>query len=317
VRFLSPHWLWLLLGVAALAVAYVLLQRRRKAYAVRFTNLDLLDVVAPERPGWRRHLPAAALLLGMAALVGAMARPARDERIPKEQATIIVAMDTSLSMMADDVTPSRIEAAKAAAESFVDLLPPKLNVGLVAFSGVVEVKVPPTQDHGSVKAAIGQLQLGEGTAIGDAIISSVDAIQSAAAQLPDGQQVPARIVLMSDGQTTVGKPDSAGVKAANDAGIPVSTIAFGTDQGEVQIGDRAPIPVPVDRAALKDIADETHGTFFQAASESELKKVYADIGSAIGYTTEEREIGRWFVGAGLLALLAAAGMSLVWFGRLP
>jgi Ca-activated chloride channel family protein len=255
--------------------------------------------------------------VGISALVGAMARPARDERIPKEQATIIVAMDTSLSMMADDVTPSRIEAAKAAAESFVDLLPPKLNVGLVAFSGVVEVKVPPTQDHGSVKAAIGQLQLGEGTAIGDAIISSVDAIQSAAAQLPDGQQVPARSVLMSDGQTTVGKPDSAGVKAANDAGIPVSTIAFGTDQGEVQIGDRAPIPVPVDRAALKDIADETHGTFFQAASESELKKVYADIGSAIGYTTEEREIGRWFVGAGLLALLAAAGMSLVWFGRLP
>jgi Ca-activated chloride channel family protein len=309
--------LWLLLGVAALAVAYVLLQRRRKTYAVRFTNLDLLDVVAPQRPGWRRHLPAAALLLGMVALVGAMARPARDERIPKEQATIIVAMDTSLSMMADDVTPSRIEAAKTAAESFVDLLPPKLNVGLVAFSGVVEVKVPPGQDHDAVKAAIGQLQLGEGTAIGDAIIASVSAVQASAAKLPDGQQVPARIVLMSDGQTTVGRPDSAGVKAAEDAGIPVSTIAFGTDQGEVQIGDRAPIPVPVDRAALKDIADETHGSFFQAATESELKKVYADIGSAVGYTTEEREIAQWFIGAGLLALLAAAGMSLVWFGRLP
>jgi Ca-activated chloride channel family protein len=316
LTFLSPAWLLLLLGVVALGVIYVLAQRRRRSYAVRFTNLELLDVVAPERPGWRRHLPAIALLVGMVALIGALARPARDVRVPKERATIMVALDTSLSMMANDVTPNRVEAAKAAAKSFVDLLPAKLNVGLVTFNRSVQVRVAPTLDHASVKDAIGALQLGEGTAIGDAIIASVGAIKEMP-QVVDGEHVPARIVLMSDGQTTVGKPDSAGVQAANNAEIPVSTIAFGTDGGVVNLGDRTPIPVPVDRAALKQIADQTGGVAFSAASSTELKKVYADIGSAIGYNTEQREISRWFIGFGLLALLAAAGMSLLWFSRLP
>lgn len=316
MTFLSPTWLLLLLGVVALGVIYVLAQRRRRSYAVRFTNLELLDVVAPERPGWRRHLPAIALLVGMVALIGALARPARDVRIPKERATIMVALDTSLSMMANDVTPNRVEAAKAAAKSFVDLLPAKLNVGLVTFNRSVQVRVAPTLDHASVKDAIGGLQLGEGTAIGDAIIASVGAIKEMP-QVVNGEHVPARIVLMSDGQTTVGKPDSAGIQAANDAQIPVSTIAFGTDGGVVNLGDRTPIPVPVDRAALKTIADQTGGVAFSAASSGELKKVYADIGSAIGYNTEQREISRWFIGFGLLALLAAAGMSLLWFSRLP
>ncbi|MEA3218814.1 MAG: Ca-activated chloride channel [Acidimicrobiia bacterium] len=316
MTFLSPAWLLLLLSVVALGVIYVLAQRRRRSYAVRFTNLELLDVVAPERPGWRRHLPAIALLVGMVALIGALARPARDVRVPKERATIMVALDTSLSMMANDVTPNRVEAAKAAAKSFVDLLPAKLNVGLVTFNRSVQVRVAPTLDHASVKDAIGALQLGEGTAIGDAIIASVGAIKEMP-QVVDGEHVPARIVLMSDGQTTVGKPDSAGVQAANAAEIPVSTIAFGTDGGVVNLGDRTPIPVPVDRAALKQIADQTGGVAFSAASSAELKKVYADIGSAIGYNTEQREISRWFIGFGLLALLAAAGMSLLWFSRLP
>jgi Ca-activated chloride channel family protein len=316
LTFLSPAWLLLLLSVVALGVIYVLAQRRRRSYAVRFTNLELLDVVAPERPGWRRHLPAIALLVGMVALIGALARPARDVRVPKERATIMVALDTSLSMMANDVTPNRVEAAKAAAKSFVDLLPAKLNVGLVTFNRSVQVRVAPTLDHASVKDAIGALQLGEGTAIGDAIIASVGAIKEMP-QVVDGEHVPARIVLMSDGQTTVGKPDSAGVQAANAAEIPVSTIAFGTDGGVVNLGDRTPIPVPVDRAALKQIADQTGGVAFSAASSAELKKVYADIGSAIGYNTEQREISRWFIGFGLLALLAAAGMSLLWFSRLP
>jgi Ca-activated chloride channel family protein len=228
----------------------------------------------------------------------------------------MVAIDTSLSMMADDVQPSRIEAAKAAAESFVDLLPAKLNVGLVTFNGSVQVQETPTLDHQAVKDTIKTLDLGEGTAIGDAIVASVDAAKQAP-PAPDGQPVPARIVLMSDGKTTVGRPDQEGVQAAKDAGIPVSTIAFGTDSGTVQIGNRAPVQVPVDSEALRAIADDTGGSSFEAASEGELKKVYADIGSSVGYTTQQRELTRWFMGAGLLALLAAAGMSLIWFSRLP
>jgi Ca-activated chloride channel family protein len=316
VTFLSPSWLWLVAGVVALAVVYLLMQRRRRAYAVRFTNLDLLDVVAPDRPGWRRHLPAAALLLGMIAFVGALARPAHDTKVPKERATVMVAIDTSLSMMADDVSPSRIDAAKAAAESFVDLLPAKLNVGLVSFNGSVQVRQTPTLDHRAVKDAIRDLDLGEGTAIGDAIVASVDAAKEAP-PAPDGEAVPARIVLMSDGKTTVGRPDEEGVQAAKDAQVPVSTIAFGTDAGTVQIGNRAPVQVPVDREALRAIAEDTGGSAFEAASESELKQVYADIGSSVGYTVEQRELTRWFMGAGMVALLAAACMSLVWFSRLP
>ena len=262
MTFLSPNWLWLLVGAIALAVAYLVVQRRRRSYAVRFTNLELLDVVAPDRPGWRRHLPAAALLLGIVAFVAALARPAHDIQVPKERATIMVAIDTSLSMMADDVSPSRIDAAKAAAASFVDLLPAKLNVGLVAFNGSVQVRVPPTLDHEAVKASIADLQLGEGTAIGDALVASVDAAKSAPAAA-DGDAVPARIVLMSDGKTTVGRADEEGVQAAEDAQIPVSTIAFGTDAGTVQIGNRAPVQVPVDRDALRSIAEETGGTLLR------------------------------------------------------
>lgn len=317
MTFLSPNWLWLLAVVVGLAILYLLMARRQRSYAVRFTNLELLDVVAPERPGWRRHLPAAAFLVALAALVGAMARPAQDTKVPRERATIMVALDTSLSMMADDVLPSRIEAAKAAAAEFIDLLPAKLNVGLVDFSGVVHVRVAPTLDHQAVKDAIAGLDLDQGTAIGDAIVASVDALQSVPKADDANDPVPARIILMSDGKTTVGKPDSEGVKAANEAGIPVSTIAFGTDSGVVQIGESRPVQVPVDRDALRQIADDTGGSFFEAASEAKLKAVYADIGSAIGYTVEQREISQWFVAAGLLALLAAAAMSLAWFSRLP
>ena len=319
MSFIEPVRLWLLLAVAALAVVYVVVQRRRSHYALRFTNIALLEAVAPKRPGWRRHATAAAFVLAIAALVVAFARPTHDEKVPRERATVIVAIDTSLSMKATDVEPSRIEAVKVAAQEFVDQLPPKINIGLVSFHASSSVDVAPTTDHSKVKRAIQHLQIDEGTAIGEAIFSALSAIdQQAVADDSVTDQVPARIVLMSDGKTTQGRPNDLAIEAAQKAKVPISTIAFGTDHGSIVVPQEAlPVPVPVDKAALRQIASETGGSFFAAASASELQQVYADIGSSIGFDLEPREISSWFVGAALLALLATAAMSLAWFNRLP
>ncbi|MBX3314886.1 MAG: VWA domain-containing protein [Actinobacteria bacterium] len=340
--FNAPGRLWLLVGVAALAVSYVVLQMRRRSYAVRFTNLSLLDSVAPKRPGWRRHVPAALMLLGLAGLVGALAQPVENTRVPRERATIIIAIDTSLSMQATDVAPNRIEAAQAAATSFIEALPDKINVGLVTFNGVAKISVPPTQNHDQLIAAIEQIRLGERTAIGEAIFASLDAIESVnpdSTTVTDGtttgdgttdgsttdsgdagadDPVPARIVVMSDGSTTYGRPDAEAAAAAERAGVPVSTIAFGTPEGTIQIeGEAAPVSVAVDGEALRSIAETTGGTFFEAATGEQLRRVYDDIGSSVGWTTEERDISERFVAASLLALALAAAASQLWFSRLP
>ncbi len=320
LTYLAPNRFWFLLAVAALAAVYIVLQSRRRAYAVRFTNLDLLQSVAPRSPGWRRHIPAIVLLLALTSLVVALARPAREERVPRERATIVLAIDTSLSMMAEDVDPNRLVAAQAAAKTFLDILPPKINVGLVSFNGSGTILVPPTTDRDRVRTAIDTLELEERTAIGEAIFTSLQAIKQApvADGDEDNEEVPARIVLMSDGKTTIGRPDSVGAQAAKDAGVPVHTIAFGTDHGVITLPDEpAPIPVDVDREALERVADQTDGKAFTAATEGELREVYRNIGSSIGYELEFREVGLWFVGLGTALLFLCSSLSLLWFSRLP
>ncbi|CAN5811373.1 VWA domain-containing protein [soil metagenome] len=315
MSYLAPERLWLLLAVIALIVAYVAMQRRRSAYAVRFTNVALLDVVAPKRPGWRRHLPAVLFLLAATTLIVAFARPARDEQVPRERATIILAIDTSLSMEATDVEPNRLAAAQDAAVAFLDIVPDTLNVGLVSFDGLASVRVPPTTDRDEVRRAVSRLELGESTAIGEGIYASLDAIE-AAPPSPDSEPVPARIILMSDGETTVGRPDDGAAREALEADVPVSTIAFGTDAGFVEI-DGETVPVPVNESSLESVADITGGTFFRAVTAGELTDVYQDIGSSVGFATEQREITQWFIGIGLALLLITAGASLALFSRLP
>jgi len=317
--FLSPGWLWLLLGVAALLIVYLVLQLRRRAYAVRFANLDLLGKLAPKRPGWRRHLAFAALLLALASLTTAMAKPTKDTKVPRDRATVMMAIDVSLSMRAEDVSPNRLEAAQAAAKEFVGLLPPRINLGLVTFSGTATVAVSPTTDRASVLRAIDNLELAERTAIGEAIFSCLDAVKTCQAQLqgtdPSEGNAPARIVLMSDGSNTWGRSPEQAVGAAKQAAVPVSTIAFGTDTGYIDLeGQR--VVVPVDHEKLKEIADGTGGSYYAAASAEQLSSVYRDLGSQIGYTTERREITTWFVGIGLLFAFGAAGLSLLWSNRL-
>ena len=315
MSFLAPERLWLLLLAAALLVAYVVQARRRARYTVRFTELDLLASVAPRRPGWRRHVPAALLLLSLLALTVGFARPQADVQVPRERATIVVALDTSLSMEAVDVPPSRDTAARGAATRFVEQLPSRFNVGLVSFSGTAALVVPPTQDHATVLRAVGDLQLGTGTAIGEAVLTGLAALELVPGE--SGQPAPpARVVLLSDGTNTVGRPLAAAVEAARAAAVPVSTIAFGTQEGTVEV-DGTRIPVPVDREALRGLAEQTGGAAYTAESGDALSDVYDDIGSSIGTTTERREVTDRFTGLGLLAAAAAAALSLVWGLRLP
>ena len=318
--FLAPAWLWLLLAVAALLALYLVVQLRRRAYAVRFANLELLGKLAPRRPGWRRHLAFALLLLALGSLTTAMAKPTKDTRVPRDRATVMMAIDVSLSMRAEDVSPNRLEAAQAAAKEFVGLLPPRINLGLVTFSGTASVAVAPTTDRASVLRAIDSLELAERTAIGEAIFACMDAIKTFQAQL-QGQDAaeegnaPARLVLMSDGSNTWGRSPEQAVGAAKQSETPVSTIAFGTDEGYIELeGDR--VAVPVNHEQLRGIAEGTGGSYYAAASAEELGSVYRDLGSQIGYTTERREITTWFVGTGLLLAFAAAGVSLAWSNRL-
>ena len=315
--FLAPDRLWLLLVLPALAMADAWRQRRRRAYALRFTGVTMLGQVAPRRPGWRRHVTAVGLLASTGVLVVAFARPVDDVLVPRERATIIVTVDVSLSMMADDVEPDRLAAAKEAARGFVAGLPPRLNVGLVSFAGTAQVLVPPTTDRAAVTRAIDTLELSEYTAVGEAIFTSLAAIESVPPDpaAPD-DPAPARIVLLSDGETTVGRPNADGVEAAARAGVPVFTIAFGTATGRVDLGGESQL-VPVEIGDLQDIADGTGGRAYRAESAGELADVYADIGSSVGFETKPGEVTSRFTGAGLLLLLATAAGSLSWFGRLP
>jgi Ca-activated chloride channel family protein len=315
IRFLQPWWLLAVLPVLALAGAYVWRQLHRRSYAVRFTNVDLLRTLAPKGIGWRRHASAGAFLLSLLVLATGLARPSIDVKEPLERATIMLAIDVSLSMQADDVAPTRLQAAQEAAKQFVAELPPTFNLGLVSFAKSANVLVPPGKDRTAVVEAIDGLSLAEATATGEAVFTCLDAIRSVPADGAQGPP-PARIVLLSDGYRTSGRSIEEAASAAQDANVPVSTIAFGTDGGAVDIAGQQQ-RVPVDRLSLAQLAETTQGFFYEAASVSELKKVYEDMGSSIGFRTEPREVTQWYAGIALLLALAAAAMSLLWTSRLP
>jgi Ca-activated chloride channel family protein len=317
MTFQAPVWLLGLLVIAALVALYVVLQLRRKKYAARFTNVALLGSLVPKRPGWRRHVAFGLVALALATLVVSLAVPSTEVRVPRERATVVMAVDVSLSMQATDIEPTRFVAMQQAGKEFVDILPERINLGLVSFAGTATTVVAPTTDRGQVRNAIDNLDLAESTAIGDAIFTSLTAIENFQSTLESaGEEAPpARIVLLSDGYNTVGREATQAIDAAVGAGIPVSTIAFGTDYGTLDLdGER--VPVPVDRATLEQIADETGGSYSEAASAAELEQVYADLGSQIGYTTEPKDISPWFVRVGVLVALLGAVLGLFWTNRL-
>jgi Ca-activated chloride channel family protein len=327
MTFTAPWLLLALVPVAALAIAYVLVQRRRQRYAVRFATLPMLDKLVPKRPRWRRHLPATLVLLGLASLGLAAAQPIIDVRVPYERATVIVAIDTSGSMQADDVRPNRLEAAKSAAEQFVDEMPETFNVGAIGFAGGAQVIAPATEDHDEVRDAIAAMgNGGGGTAIGEAVFEAVgevdrlseeDRVSDEDRPGDDGdpERIPARLVLLSDGANTTGRDPSAAADAAREAGMPVSTIAYGTEAGEADLwGGRQ--AVPVDESTLRQLADDTDGRFYRASSTDELRSVYQDIGSSIGWHVEPVDVTPYAALLGMLLALVAGALSLRWFSRI-
>lgn len=318
--FLSPWWLLLLVVPLTLLGAYVYRQSRHSEYAVQFTNLDLLDEIAPQQPGWRRHVPAAALLLALTLLVIGIARPTRDVEIPVAASTVILALDTSISMDARDVEPRRLEAAQDAAYRFLDEVPEQVRVGLVSFAETAVANVAPTADRDAVRTAIERLRLRPGTAIGEALLAAVDLIEADMAALQaeaqEGEQPPATIVILSDGDTTAGRPNRLGVEAAEQSGIAVSTISFGTRAGTIVFRGQV-VPVPSNGRALRAIAEDTGGVFYDAESAQALTEVFETLGVAVGVTTEQEEVLVPFMVAALILGTAAAITSLVWFSRLP
>jgi Ca-activated chloride channel family protein len=315
MRFEQPLWLWLLLIAAALVVAYVVAQRRRSQYAVRFATLPMLEKVAPKRPGWRRHAPAFAFLAAIVVLTIAIARPVTDVRVPRERATVVVAMDISNSMAATDVSPDRFSVAKEAATQFVRDLPEQFNVGLVSFARTATVVAPPSTNHQAAVDAIEQLTLSDSTAIGEAVLTSLQAVRSIDSQAAEDLP-PARIVLLSDGGNTAGRPIDEAAQEATQAGVPVSTIAYGTPEGTIDLEGRS-VPVPADSRSLQGLAEATNGSFYAAESDEQLRDVYSDLQSSIGWTTEPREITNLVAGIALAAALLAGLASLLWFSRLP
>jgi Ca-activated chloride channel family protein len=313
MTFLAPAMLWFLLAVPLLVAGYVLLQRRRKTYVARFTNLNLLAEVAPRRPGWRRHVAAALLLGTLVVLLFALARPAVSAKVPKEQASIVLVLDVSRSMAATDLSPDRMTAAKRAATDFVRTLPTKLRVGVVAFSDSASVVSPLGRDRAQTTAAIASLAPIRGTAIGEGLDAALGEIRRERA---GGTDVPAAVLLLSDGASNQGRPSADVAAEAADMKVPVYTVGVGTEGATLEFMGRV-LPVDLDEQELHAIAEITGAQYFRTTDAGALRAVYRDLGSKLGFETEQHEATAAAAGIAAILLLGAAGASLLWFQRIP
>jgi len=307
LAFIAPSNLWWLLVIPLLIAAYVFATRRKNRRGMRFTNTSMLDVVVPKQSQWRRHLAVALSLLSLITLTTAFARPKMVVDVPRERATVVIVLDASLSMQATDVQPTRLDAAKAAAVDFVRKLPEKYNVSVVSMAGNSSILVPPTLQHNTVENAINSIQLQDSTAIGEGIYTALRALQ----QAPKGDKpedvAPGAIVMLTDGTNTVGRSPQQAAAAARAAKVPIYTIAYGTENGYVDLDGKRE-PVPVDHDLMKQIAQATNGQYFAAATADQLRSVYTNIGSEVGYEKADREVTSRFAGYGLaFAVLAALG----------
>lgn len=333
VPFLGPlalsgfahAWYFLyLLVVLGLIAAYVVVQYGRHRRVLRFANMELLQRVAPAENSRRwRHVPAVLLVISLATLAVALAAPTQDVRIPRNRAVVILVIDVSESMVATDVPPSRLAAAKEAGKQFADELTPGINLGLVAFGGSATLLVSPTTNRAAMKNAIDGLTAQERTATGEGIFTALQAIASVDAVMGGGDTpAPAHIVLESDGAETVPRnPDEprgayTAARAAKDQGVAISTISFGTPDGVVTV-DGQQIPVPVDDATLQRITDISGGQTLHAGNLDELKKAYSALQQQIGYETIRGDASQAWIRLGALLMAAAVLTSVLTNQRVP
>ncbi len=324
LSFGSP---WLLVGllVPALALAaYLWLERRPPAGAVSYPNLAVLATVAT-RPGRRRHAVAALLLAALALLCVGVARPRLPVQVVSDKATVVLVVDVSISMNATDVEPTRLEAARAAIRAFVDRVPSRVRVGLIAFADDPVVVTPPTTDRNALRQGIASLTPGYGTAIGDAVARAVELVRASTGEPAAGSRRAAKpdgaVVLLSDGSQTRGILAPAdGARLARQAGIPVYTIALGTLSGMVTLsrgGVLVTVPVPPDRETLAEIAEATGASTFEATDADGLGTVYRRLGSVVARTSRPKEITAAFLGAAAALVAAAIAVASLTAPRLP
>jgi len=305
LSFMESGRLWWLVLIPVLVLLYLVLLRR-KSNRSRTSGISKLDKVLPKQQAWKRHIAVGAAVLSLAALNVAFAKPSDEVDVPRDRATIVLTLDVSRSMIAEDVDPNRLDAAKAAAKDFLTLLPPRFNVSLVAFAGSASIVVAPTTDRGLVSRAIDNLQVAPSTAIGEGIYSSLDAMALAPPDPnhPD-EPAPGAIVLLSDGFTNIGRKSAPAAQEAKNRKLPIYTIAYGTPGGYVMDQGRRE-PVPVNHEELQKIADISGGKKFAAGSSGELREVYATIAKAIGFVKVEQEVTEIYTGYALgFALIAA------------
>lgn len=315
ISFIEPERLWWMLLIPVLLLLYFVLLRRKSARS-RTSGITNLDRVLPKQQAWKRHIAVGAAVLSLAALNVAFAKPSDQVDVPRDRATIVLTLDVSRSMIAEDVKPNRLDAAKAGAKDFLGMLPPRFNVALVAFAGSASVVVAPTTDRGLVSRAIDNLQVAPSTAIGEGIYSALDAMALAPPD-PDHPDDPApgAIVLLSDGFTNIGRKSATAAQAAKEQKIPVYTIAYGTEDGYVVDQGRRE-PVPVNHEELQRVADISGGKKYSADSLSSLKEVYATIAKSIGYVKVEQEVTEyyagWALGFAVLASMAVIALGARW-----
>ncbi len=348
MKFLWPTLLWLLLTVPLLVALYVVALRGRKKAALRYASLDIVKAAMDARSSLRRHLPPALFLAALVLLILAVARPAAVVSLPSDDKTIILAIDVSGSMRAEDVQPNRLAAAQAAARQFVGDQPSGTKVGIVAFAGTAALVQPPTRARDELLAAIDRLDLQRATAIGSGILVSLkgifpdaefdlrssnpriargrsggaapldqrrDAAKPQAQSGPPGSYASAAIILLTDGVTTTGPDPIEAARMAADRGVRVFTVGVGTTQGEILRGDGWSMRVRLDEETLKTISDLTRGEYFRAETATDLKKIYASLNSKLVLEKKETEITALFSAAAALLALASALLSLAWFNR--
>lgn len=337
MSFLWTNMLWLLLLIPVLVMVYLLILRRRQKYALRYSSLSLIKEAQGSGPGFRRHIPPLLFLIGLTVMMVALARPAATVTLPSHQGTIILTFDVSGSMRADDIKPSRLEAAKAAARAFVAKQPSNVRVGVISFSDTAAVVQAPTKDREAVLAAINRLTPQRRTAVGSGILTSLDAIfeesnsnptpppddflrpnqpMPTPAPVPPGTYASAVIVLLSDGQSNTGPAPLDIAQQASDRGVRVYTVGMGSPQGTVLRTQGFSIRVQLDETTLKRIAQTTGAQYFKAESGTDLSNIYENLSTKLVFKAEKTELTAWFTGFAALFLLVGGILSMLWFHRL-
>jgi Ca-activated chloride channel family protein len=320
VTFETPLALLALAGVPVAALLYVRGERRGRAARDRFVAPHLLPALLPARPGWRRHATVTLHLAALAALVVALARPQTTHAVPVEQASVVIATDRSGSMLAKDVSPSRLVAARRAAESFLDSVPGDLRVGAVAFNHQATVLQSPTRDHDAVKAALRGVRAAGSTATGDALAAALKLLRDAR-RTGAGRAgaAPAAVVLLSDGKSVRGRDALEVAGEARRAKIPVYTVALGTAAGTLTSrsasGAVVQRNVPPDPQTLREVAQRTGGRAYSVADAGRLDEVYKRLGSELATERRPQEVTSLFAGGALLLVCVAVAASIRWFGR--